>query len=416
MLSFDLQADGLSQLQELRASRDGAEILQLALEKDLFTAVDEGLSQAELSDRLGLDQKAGALFLQVLLRLGLLGCAGEDYFNTPASAKYLVSHSPDNAREALLAQESCWSDIAAKLGGYFAPDLKGAAHNNTPHSQLSQSLVRHRPGLDFTASGPWDFVITEDVNSWPLNNLTDAGFLVVLGRFAELGTVQGAMDALQQYCQKGEEPASASEVNKALQAAGLTAAPLINLDQVWGAIIASPSPKSLARLLYNEVDRLQALLRQEAIRSLKLIDVKDIVTAPWVATHCRWGCSSYGTKHCPPKSPALAETRDKLATYHRALLIEGEPPTRGFQRLMLECEKTAFKAGFYKAFAYWAGPCSLCTECKMPEPPQQCTATRPSMESAGMDVFATVRRQGYTLETRKDKTEFVKYFGLLLLD
>ena len=92
MLSFDLQADGLSQLQELRASRDGAEILQLALEKDLFTAVDEGLSQAELSDRLGLDQKAGALFLQVLLRLGLLGCAGEDYFNTPASAKYLVSH------------------------------------------------------------------------------------------------------------------------------------------------------------------------------------------------------------------------------------------------------------------------------------------------------------------------------------
>ncbi|MEG1822872.1 MAG: DUF2284 domain-containing protein, partial [Clostridiales bacterium] len=63
-----------------------------------------------------------------------------------------------------------------------------------------------------------------------------------------------------------------------------------------------------------------------------------------------------------------------------------------------------------------AGPCSICTECKMPKPPKKCTATRPSMESAGIDVFATVRAQGYTMETRKDKTEFVKYFGLLLLE
>jgi predicted metal-binding protein len=157
-------------------------------------------------------------------------------------------------------------------------------------------------------------------------------------------------------------------------------------------------------------------LKQLAIRSVKKINPATVVTAAWVKDHCRFGCSTYGEKCCPPHSPGYEESQTKIGDYEIALLIEGQPPTGDFQRLMLQAEKTAFKTGYYKAFAYWAGPCSLCAECKKPAPPKKCTVTRPSMESAGIDVFATVRAQGYHLKTLKDKTEFAKYFGLLLLE
>lgn len=95
---------------------------------------------------------------------------------------------------------------------------------------------------------------------------------------------------------------------------------------------------------------------------------------------------------------------------------QGQPPTREFQKVMLNAEKLAFQQGFYKAFSFWAGPCHLCEECRPPSPPKKCTAMRPSMESAGIDVFATINSVGKTMRTLKGKTEFVKYFGLLLLE
>ena len=181
-------------------------------------------------------------------------------------------------------------------------------------------------------------------------------------------------------------------------------------------IFAAKEPAALEKLTLTMEDRLIADLKKLEIRSVTKIDPKDVVASSWVKDHCRFGCSSFGDKHCPPHSPNYDETGTKLGEYKKALLIEGAPPTHSFQKLMLKAEKTAFKAGYYRAFAYWAGPCSICTECNPPLPPKKCTATRPSMESAGIDVFATVRKQGFQMETRKDKNEFVKYFGLLLLD
>jgi predicted metal-binding protein len=102
--------------------------------------------------------------------------------------------------------------------------------------------------------------------------------------------------------------------------------------------------------------------------------------------------------------------------YKKALLLEGEPPAKDFQARVLQAERAAFKAGFHKAFSFWAGPCSLCESCAGNG---RCTNTansRPSMEGAGIDVFETARNAGATLKTLGRKDEFVKYFALLLLE
>lgn len=416
MLKFDLQTDDLCHIEEILAGLEFAKILEAALKEDLFTMVDQGMTPKELGERLGLDLTAAELFVKTLERLGLIGFKDGHIFNTPVSAKYLCNNREDNAIDSLLRKETQETYLAKAIAAYFPASTKGTALNNTALNKIHESLSSSLPQLRFEIREKYSFILTEELSPELLSQGEDQAFIVILGRYQELNTAQSASAALSRYCQEGAKPLSAEKVQEYLKKHALTFTPLIPLSQVWGMIVATREEKNLENLLYDDVDRLKNLLHRDDVRSLKLIDVKDIVTADWVADHCRWGCSSYGTKCCPPNSPTYKETQTSLATYRRALLIEGEPPTHSFQRMMLENEKIAFKAGFYKAFAYWAGPCSLCSECKKPEPPLKCTATRPSMESAGIDVFATARKQGYTLETRKDKTEFVKYFGLLLLD
>ena len=66
---------------------------------------------------------------------------------------------------------------------------------------------------------------------------------------------------------------------------------------------------------------------------------------------------------CPPHAPARKDKERAGGLCLHALLLEGEPPTRDFQKRVLAAEREAFLAGFYKAFAYWAGPCSICPAC-----------------------------------------------------
>lgn len=416
MLKFDLQTDDLCHVEEIAAGSHFAQVLEAALKKDVFSKIDQGTEPKELGEHLGLDPIATELFLKTLERLGLIGLKDGYIFNTPASAKYLSKAGEDNAVDYLLGKGAQETYLAQAIAGYFPESIQGVALNNTTLPRLNERLSSTLTQLRFEDKEKYGFILTEEFSPKLLEKVEDNGFFIILGRYLELNTPQSAVHALNSYCREGIKPPSSQKIQEDLKEQDIAFTPLIPLSQVWGMIIATKNKENLDTLIYDDVDRLRDLLRREAVRSIKLIDVKDIVTADWVEDHCRWGCSSYGTKCCPPNSPAYKETQTSLATYHRALLIEGEPPTHTFQHMMLENEKIAFKAGFYKAFAYWAGPCSLCSECKKPEPPLKCTATRPSMESAGIDVFATVRSQGYTLETRKDKTEFVKYFGLLLLD
>ncbi len=202
-----------------------------------------------------------------------------------------------------------------------------------------------------------------------------------------------------------------------LRERGLILTDLIPLESDTGVIFAGKNAEAISRLLIDRVTRLSARMKALGFRSVRPIAADAVQVSEWPGMRCRFGCDEYGKPQCPPNSPSPAETRRMLEDYSRALLLEGEPPTRDFQLKVLEAEKEAFTAGFYKAFAYWAGPCSLCKSVCSPD--GMCVNTRmarPSMEAAGIDVFDTARRAGLSLRPLVDRDEYVKYFALLWLE
>jgi len=184
--------------------------------------------------------------------------------------------------------------------------------------------------------------------------------------------------------------------------------------------------------LKAEIEKLTRLAeRRGAVASP--IRASDVVVADWVRFKCRYGCKGYG-KHlsCPPYAPTPEETRRMVASYETGLLLrfDGDPahPVLGpddipddfhsfFRDLIVwvngtvhALEKIAFFDGYYKAFGFGAYPCIFCETC-IPEeiegPLNETTkrfcrhadVMRPSMEAAGMDVFATARNAGWSLST-----------------
>jgi predicted metal-binding protein len=181
---------------------------------------------------------------------------------------------------------------------------------------------------------------------------------------------------------------------------------------------------------------------------LRLIPTEIIVVADWVRLKCRYGCDNYG-KHlsCPPFSPTPQETRAALSEYRNAVLARFEakpdsklPPKHAnkalsnslvkMQKTVAELERTAFLAGYYKAFGMNAMPCALCETCVIEEMQKKDQAVfeldgvkcknmeimRPPMEACGIDVFKTLQNAGYKPHVLKDFRETVELFGLILLD
>ena len=164
-----------------------------------------------------------------------------------------------------------------------------------------------------------------------------------------------------------------------------------------------------------------ALLHDEAMKLgatiTKLISTESIEVEPWVQLKCRFGCTKFGKyKTCPPYTPTYKETRELMSCYESAILIEGQPPAKQFESMLLKLEHKANLSGFYKAFSMNAGPCPLCSECDVTGTCPMPENARPSMEACGIDVFKTVRNNDFEIKFLEHKMEYVKYFGLLLLE
>ncbi len=186
--------------------------------------------------------------------------------------------------------------------------------------------------------------------------------------------------------------------------------------------------------LLEEIESLKTLAQKKGVTA-KVISPDDIVVSQWVRYKCRYGCKGYG-KHlgCPPYAPSPDDTRRMVDEYSLGLLLwfEGVPGRGEFgpedtpddfhpwyadlirwvNGTVHELEKTAFYDGFYKAFGFGGYPCIWCEH-------QHCVAeeaegivdesyrrkcrhmdlVRPSMEAAGIDVFATARNIGWELST-----------------
>ncbi len=143
----------------------------------------------------------------------------------------------------------------------------------------------------------------------------------------------------------------------------------------------------------------------------------QVVTAPWVRMKCRFGCAGFGNNlQCPPQTVDHDKTRTLLDAYTTAILVEGAPPGNDFHQRLLKLEKTAFLAGFHKAFVFGAGPCPVCPSCPETGICRHPDRARPAMEASGIDVYTTARNAGLSLTPVQEKNNHVKYIGLLVLE
>lgn len=149
----------------------------------------------------------------------------------------------------------------------------------------------------------------------------------------------------------------------------------------------------------------------------KLISTRTIVAAPWVRIKCQYGCSGYGQcLTCPPYSPTPETTTKILENFRKALLIHGDSHT-DVTSIAATIERIAFLDGYYKAFAIGSGPCRLCDTCNLKH--KECRhpeEARPSMEACGIDVYQTVRNNGYPIEVVKNHSGKQNYYSMVLIE
>jgi len=252
------------------------------------------------------------------------------------------------------------------------------------------------------------------------NCLKSEGLLVIHDFFPEHFSAKAALLDLNMFINTyNGRIFSGTWVKEQLAMSKLYTTELIPLATDTALIFAAKDKKKLESLCLDERTRLIARIKAMGFREVLPINKESIHVADWTDLRCQFGCDRYGHAHCPPNSPSPQKTREVLQDFSHALLLEGEPPGKVFQSRVLDAEREAFLAGFHKAFAYWAGPCLLCTTCAVGATDGKCRNTRdarPSMEGAGIDVYETVRRAGLNLQILRDKGDYVRYFALLLLE
>ncbi|MCO1600631.1 DUF2284 domain-containing protein [Desulfosporosinus nitroreducens] len=252
------------------------------------------------------------------------------------------------------------------------------------------------------------------------NCLKSDGFLVIHDFFPEHCSAKSALLDLNMFINTyNGRIFSGKWVKEQLAMSKLYTTELIPLATDTALIFAAKDKKKLSSLCLDEKTRLIARIKAMGFGEVLPIDKANIQVVDWTDLRCQYGCDRYGDGHCPPNSPSPQKTREVLKDFSYALLLEGEPPGKVFQRKVLDAEREGFLAGFHKAFAYWAGPCVLCTTCSVADNNGLCRNTRdarPSMEGSGIDVYETVRRAGLNLQILRDKGEYVRYFALLLLE
>ena len=146
-----------------------------------------------------------------------------------------------------------------------------------------------------------------------------------------------------------------------------------------------------------------------------IIDPHQVITAPWPAFKCQFGCGNYGkTYGCPPQTPDWRETRAILDSYERGILFRVH--SWNATAMARDLSRELFLDGYYKAIAFGSGPCKLCASCAFPESCRFPSKAIPSMEACGIDVFGTARRFGLDIHTLRCPEEERNHFGLVLVE
>jgi predicted metal-binding protein len=177
-----------------------------------------------------------------------------------------------------------------------------------------------------------------------------------------------------------------------------------------------------------DIKQLNDILFGHGFTDFKLMDTKDTIVSQWVRLKCMFGCSHYGKNGCcPPYVPSVTECREFFSEYKTAVLVRLEKAmnkpeerfawSREMNMQLLKVERDVFLAGWHKSFLLFMDECRLCSKCA--ESKLDCKNprdARPSIESFAVDVFATVRKQGFPIKVLKDYDENMNRYAILMLE
>ncbi len=171
--------------------------------------------------------------------------------------------------------------------------------------------------------------------------------------------------------------------------------------------------------------------KEYGIKEIISMPTDQIVLAEWVNLKCRYGCSQFNTNWCcPPATPDLTQSRNIIAEYSIALLLEGEQQCTNFYvnnskkraeqvrfwKGPLILERQLFLEGYDKAFSLVSGACALCKKCFYPKKCKFPTERRPTVESLAIDLIGTLKNVGKSTPVALDTKECFNYYAIILLD
>ncbi|MCM1066577.1 MAG: DUF2284 domain-containing protein [Muribaculaceae bacterium] len=163
------------------------------------------------------------------------------------------------------------------------------------------------------------------------------------------------------------------------------------------------------------LDKYISLLLDGGAFVARIIPAAEIITAPWVIMKCRYGCPRYGhSRSCPPFAPGWKETAEILGCYSRAIIFGVHSMAQGTP-LALKTNRALCSDGFYRALAFGTGPCTRCAECK-PDACPHPSEVLPSPEACGIDLVATVRAAGLSINMPPQPDAPLSCYALLLVD
>lgn len=174
--------------------------------------------------------------------------------------------------------------------------------------------------------------------------------------------------------------------------------------------------------------KIELIIGENGHNDFKWISGSDVVVSQWTRFKCMFGCSTYGKiGACPPSVPSIAECREFFSEYENIAVLHiqkkcDDPEhrkewSRKTNLHLLKLEKTAFLAGYHKAFLLFMDECRICEEC--PGTRIECEnlhLSRPSPEALGVDIFATVSKLGYQIGVLTDYTQEMNRYSFLMVE
>jgi len=148
----------------------------------------------------------------------------------------------------------------------------------------------------------------------------------------------------------------------------------------------------------------------------KVIKAEDVVVDPRTYIKCMYGCDTWGKNWTCPSAPGALkpwEFEKILNRYKIAILIHCDKKNLS-QKISYELETQAFFDGYY--FSFSMSDCALCKTCRYPEECKHPHKARPALQGLGIDVYATVRKQGLPIKTLVNKKEKQNWYSIVFIE